>query len=430
MKLDYKKTFLIGFGFFASSLAWSLYNSFIPLMLREFVGSTALIGLVMTIDNVFGVIFQPLFGQLSDRTRTRFGKRMPYIMVGIPLCSAAFMLIPFMKSLVPMMAAIITFNFIMSTWRSPVIALMPDLTPSPLRSKANGIINLMGGVGAIVAFLVGGRLTTLGGYKASFAMGAFVMVLALMVMVLFVREPDSRCPRPAAGSGSGDGAAAESGAAEDDDCPRVSRDLMHHLSRAEKKSLFALLGAIFFWFCGFNAVETFFTSYATTNLQLNPGSAASMLTFFSLALVACAVPAGILAGRYGRRRMILIGICGNIAAFTPMYFVTSRTVVMVLMVVAGVFWSLININSLPMVVEMAQADRIGSFTGYYYFFSFSASIASPILFGLIHDLTKNYSILFVYSIVAFLLALGCMLFVRHGEAKVADESLAEAAGQP
>lgn len=165
MKLDYKKTFLIGFGFLASSLAWSLYNSFVPLILRDYVGSSLLIGMVMTIDNIFGVVFQPLFGQLSDRTRTRFGKRMPYIMVGIPLCAIAFSLISFMQTLFATMAVIIAFNFIMSTWRSPVIALMPDLTPSPLRSKANGIINMMGGIGAIIAFMVGGRLTTWGDSK-------------------------------------------------------------------------------------------------------------------------------------------------------------------------------------------------------------------------------------------------------------------------
>ncbi|MDD3866147.1 MAG: MFS transporter, partial [Eubacteriales bacterium] len=127
MKLDYKKTFLIGFGFFASSLAWSIYNSFVPLMLEErFLASTAIIGFIMTIDNIFGVIFQPLFGQLSDRTRTRFGRRMPYIMLGIPTCAAAFIFIPRMPTLFAMMAVIIAFNLIMSFWRSPVVALMPD----------------------------------------------------------------------------------------------------------------------------------------------------------------------------------------------------------------------------------------------------------------------------------------------------------------
>lgn len=144
-KLDYRKTFLIGFGFFASSLAWSLYNTFVPILLKErYIESTALIGFIMTIDNIFGVVFQPLIGQVSDRTRTRFGKRMPYIVLSVPICALAFMFIPRTTSLTAMMAVIILFNLVMSLWRSPVVALMPDLSPPILRSKANGVINMMG----------------------------------------------------------------------------------------------------------------------------------------------------------------------------------------------------------------------------------------------------------------------------------------------
>lgn len=427
MKLDYKKTFLIGFGFFASSIAWSLYNSFIPLILKNFVGSTALIGLVMTIDNVFGVIFQPLFGHLSDRTRTRFGKRMPYIMVGIPICAIAFSIIPYMPSLPAMMAVIILFNFVMSTWRSPVVALMPDVTPSPLRSKANGVINLMGGVGSIIAFLVGGRLTTIGGYPLSFAMGSIVMVFALVMLLIFIREPDAcffpRFSRFAIGMKRHDHGC-ESPEAENEESDEAHAgqgqsfaNATRHMSAAEKRSLFGILFAIFFWFCGYNAVETFFTSYATVVLKLDPGAAAGMLTNFSLTLVAFAIPSGILAGRVGRRRMIIIGLCGTIAVFTPMLFIDNKVLVSILLLFGGMFWACININSLPMVVEMARANRIGSFTGYYYFFSFSAAIASPVLFGLLRDLTGSYRILFIYSVCAFFIALIFMLTVRHGEAK-------------
>ena len=430
MKLDYKKTFLIGFGFFASSIAWSLYNSFVPLMLKQFVGSTALIGLVMTIDNIFGVIFQPLFGQLSDRTRTRFGKRMPYIMVGIPVCAVAFSIIPMMPTLPLMMAVIIVFNFVMSTWRSPVVALMPDVTPSPLRSKANGVINLMGGVGSIIAFMLGGMLTRVGGYTLSFFMGSVVMIFALVMLLLFVREPGAvYFPRLAKNAGGiqrpvtpEPARTTETATNEQDGGSGSFADSTRHMSAAEKKSLFALLFAIFFWFSGYNAVETFFTTYATEVLKLDPGSAAGMLTYFSLTLVAFAIPSGILAGRYGRRRMILIGLCGTIAVFTPMLFIDNKLLLTVLLLLGGMFWACININSLPMVVELARADRIGSFTGYYYFFSFSAAIASPVLFGLIRDLTGSYRILFVYSCSAFALALICMLMVRHGEAKPMSET--------
>ncbi|MDD3866447.1 MAG: MFS transporter [Eubacteriales bacterium] len=414
MKLDYKKTFLIGFGFFASSLAWSIYNSFVPLMLEErFLASTAIIGFIMTIDNIFGVIFQPLFGQLSDRTRTRFGRRMPYIMLGIPTCAAAFIFIPRMPTLFAMMAVIIAFNLIMSFWRSPVVALMPDLTPSPLRSKANGIINLMGGVGSIIAFFVGGLLAKAGGYNAPFLMGAAVMLAALIILFTFIKEPDSR----------------KLGRQLDTANQMLSRDdtaqtgtkadlsVHRHLSRPEKVSLFALLLAIFFWFCGYNAVETFFTLYATQTLGISGGDAAMTLTLFSLALVAFALPAGILAGRFGRRRMILIGLVGMIIAFIPMLFIENLWILRLLLFLGGLCWACININSLPMVVELASHDRIGSYTGYYYFFSFSAAIVSPTLFGLLRDLTDQYSILFPYSIAAFALAFICMLMVHHGEAE-------------
>ena len=158
MKLDYRKTFLIGFGFLASSLAWSLYNAYVPTMLEErFALSTTVIGTIMTIDNFFGIIFQPVVGILSDRTHTRFGHRMPWIMVGLPICAVLFAIIPQMYTLAAMMAVLIGFNFVMSLWRSPVIALMPDVTPRPLRSKANGVINLMGGLGSIIAFFFGGK---------------------------------------------------------------------------------------------------------------------------------------------------------------------------------------------------------------------------------------------------------------------------------
>jgi len=149
MKLNYKQTFIIGFGFFASSLAWSMYNVYVPILLENYITSTLLIGLIMTIDNAFGVVFQPFFGALSDKTNTRHGRRMPYILIGIPICAVAFSLIPFTWSLASLMAVVIIFNFVMSTWRAPVVALMPDITPPSLRSKANGVINLMGGLGSL-----------------------------------------------------------------------------------------------------------------------------------------------------------------------------------------------------------------------------------------------------------------------------------------
>ncbi len=425
MRLDYRKTFLIGFGFFASSIAWSLYNSFVPVMLEQrFLLASTLIGVIMTIDNFFGVIFQPIVGMLSDRTHTRIGRRMPWILIGIPLCAIAFIFIPRASTLVAMMSVIIGFNFIMSLWRSPVVALMPDVTPAPLRSKANGVINLMGGVGSIVAFAVGGVLADLNeNLYAPFVMGSTVMLFALVMLLLFVREPDSRRghePKeaPEAALQAADAGAAVVGEAGDVQPEPAGKGLkaIKNWKPGEKRSLVLLLCAIFFWFCGYNAVETFFTLYATNTLGVTAGKATGLLTVYSLAFVAFALPSGILAGKLGRRTVILTGLIGITVAFIPMLFVQNLLVLRILLLLGGIFWACININSLPMVVEMATKERIGTFTGYYYFFSFSAAIVSPILFGFIRDLTQNYSTLFVYAIAAFVCAFCCVLFVRHGEA--------------
>ncbi|MGE5560425.1 MAG: MFS transporter [Chloroflexota bacterium] len=410
LRLDWKRTFLIGFGFLATSIAWSMYNANVPLILDRAYGlSTLTIGVIMTFDNIFAVIFQPLFGALSDRTITRWGRRMPYILIGLPLCAALFVLIPRMSTLFGMMGVIILFNFIMSTWRSPVIALMPDLTPPPLRSLANGVINLMGGVGGVLAFLVGGMLVNRGGAGLAFIFGGFVMVLAWVALFLFVREPKVL-------------SAAEAEVVREQEMAEERHD-----KRGINRSLLLILFAILFWFVGYNAIETFFTLWAVNVLGLSEGSASITLTFFTLALVIGAVPAGIIGTRFGRRRTILAGLVGIVALFTLQGFMTSLNVVRILLALAGFSWALININSLPMVVEIARSSRIGKYTGYYYFFSASAAIIGPSLFGWIRDLTQNYSTLFVFANAAFAIALGCMLFVRHGEAVTSPDGVASAA---
>lgn len=434
-KLNYKNTFLIGFGFLASSLAWSLYNSFVPLILEErFLQSTALIGLIMTIDNFFGVVFQPTVGILSDKTDTKLGKRMPWIAFGLPVCALLFTFIPRMTTLAGTMAVLIAFNFIMSLWRSPVISLMPDVTPASLRSGANGIINLMGGVGSIIAFLVGGKLAaSSGGMNLPFLMGAMVMLLSLFLLLFFVREPAMLRYRKRHAIAL---SAREQALYEryEQDVPETAGngekekesegklfskkvEGFKSLSSGEKRSLLFLLFAIFAWFSGYNAVETFFTLFATNNLGVGKGQAAMMLTAFSLTFLAFAVPSGFLAQKVGRKKMILIGLCGLIATFLPILLIENVTVVLVLLFIAGIFWACININSLPMVVEMAKPEAIGSFTGYYYFFSFTAAIVSPILFGWLRDLTKTYSTLFIYAVACYVIALVCMLFVHHGDHK-------------
>jgi len=391
-KLNVKKTLLLSFGFFASSIAWSVYNSFVPQILEGFIKSTTVIGFIMTIDNIFGVIFQPLFGKLSDKTHTRFGRRMPYIFIGLPICAVAFTLIPRMDSLWSLMAVLIIFTFVMSAWRSPVVALMPDITPGPLRSQANGIVNLMGGVGSLIAFFAGGLLFKAGGFALPFLMSAVMMLAALAVLALFVREP-KQAYEPA----------------------EESKAAAVKLDKNEKKSLLLILFGVFFWFTGYNAVETFFTLYATNTLGVDAGDAAITLSIFSLTFLSFAVPAGFIGARTGRRKAILTGLIGLTILFFPMIFIANVWLTRACLFLGGFCWALVNINSLPMVVRLSGDEKLGTFIGYYYFFSFSSQIVSPILFGFIRDMVGQYKVLFLYACVAFVLAGLSLFFVRHGE---------------
>ncbi len=407
LKIRYGRTMLIGLGFFASSLLWSLYNSFVPLILKDYIASTTVIGAIMTIDNFFGVVFQPLFGSLSDKTRTPIGKRMPYIVVAAPICAFFFFLIPQMQTLVSLMLVVIVFNLGMSIWRSPMIALMPDMTPAPLRSRANGIINLMGGLASIVAFLIGGKIADAFGRRSTFIMGSAVMLFAVAALFLFVKE--NRISKleasTAAEAQKGGGLAA-----------------FKRLPKTQRKSLLFLLLAIFFWFCAYNAVETFFTSYATTHLGQSDGQSAMLLAFFSIAFVVFAVPSGFLAEHLGRKRTIILGLCGQVLVFLPMIWISNIWLLRGLLILGGLLWACININSLPMVLDLAGANELGTFTGYYYFFSFSAAIASPILFGMVRDISQTFTSLFAYAPLFFGLALISMLQVRHGEHETLEEN--------
>lgn len=450
LKLNYPQTFLIGFGFLASSLAWSIYNSQVPLILSErFLMSGTLIGTIMTIDNFFGVIFQPLVGAWSDNTRSSIGRRMPWIAIGLPLCALLFSIIPLQGALWSFMLFVILFNLIMSLWRSPVISLMPDVTPRPLRSHANGIINLMGGLGSVVAFLVGGYLSDIGDHKFyAFFMGTLVMLASLLVLLFFVREPDAISYREEKGLKIPDNIANRWGmkARESiiygdklhDEAMGIKADIENGeevpasenikkaggiqaflaLQKAEKRSLVFILIAILAWFMGYNGIETFFTLFATSTYGMSGGQATMMLTGFSLSFLVFAIPAGLIGQKLGRKKTILLGLIGIIVLFIPILSQPSQLLLQILLIGGGMFWACININSLPMVLEFSSTKTVGTFTGYYYLFSFTAAIISPILFGVIKDIVGNYSLLFAYAVICFAIACFSMFNVRHGDAVV------------
>lgn len=433
LRLNYTQTFLIGFGFLASSLAWAIYNSQVPLILSErFLLSNTLIGTIMTIDNFFGVILQPLIGAWSDNTRTRIGRRMPWIAIGLPICAILFTLVPLQQTLMAFMAVIIAFNLIMALWRSPVISLMPDVTPAPLRSEANGIINMMGGIGSITAFFVGGILSEIRDDKFyAFFMATIIMFFALFILLKYVREPDALRFKEENNLPIRDSLANRWGqkAREEIAEHHVHDDVgdtgtgekqrsftaFNALISAEKKSLVAILVAVFSWFLGYNAIETFFTLYATNTYGISGGQATMMLAGFSLTFLLFAIPAGRLGQKFGRKKTIVTGLIGMIVLFLPILAQPSQWLVQVLLILGGACWSCININSLPMVLEFSSENSIGAFTGYYYLFSFTAAIVSPIFYGAIQDFFQDNGLLFVFAVVCFGIALGSMLFVKHGD---------------
>jgi len=391
-KLNVKATILLSFGFFGSSLVWSVYNAYVPILLEGFISSTMMIGIVMSIDNFFGVVFQPLFGKISDRTNTRFGRRLPFLFVCMPICALLFAFIPHMNNLWSFMGVVIVFTFVMSIWRTPAVSLMPDLTPGPFQSQANGIVNLMGGIGAILAFAGGGLLFELGGFPLPFLVSGLLMLGAMVVLAVFVREPQ-RPPMTKA----------------------EAKEAAVKLTPKEKKSLIFLLCAIFFWFAGYNAVETFFSLYATNTMDVTAGQASIMLSLFALALVGFAIPAGMIGAKIGRRKTILIGLAGVTLMFLPMIFITSANLARLLLLFGGMCWACVNINSLPMVVRIAGPMKVGAFIGYYYLFSFSSQLVTTPIYGAIRDAVGHYQSLFVYAAVTFVLAFACLFFVRHGE---------------
>ncbi len=405
MKLNYKQTMLIGLGFFTVSIVWGIYNIAMPIYLKDLGLSGVAVGSVMTIDNVFAVIFLPIFGALSDRTNTRYGRRMPYLLVGIPLSALAFILIPVTRmSLVPVMITVIAMNFFMSIYRAPTVALMPDFTPRQLRSKANGVINFMGGVGAVIAFLIGGFLFKINEFLP-FAVCSVIMILTIILMYLSIHEPKEITDDKATEEQAGNNEVKEKGATV---------------------SLVFLLFAIFFWFTSYNAVETFFSTYGEVVLKIDKSQSSLMLAVFSAMLVIFSIPSGMLASKIGRKKTILMGITVLFLVFLTMNFTVGLNpyMIYILLAIGGISWALININSYPMVVEMTSSKGIGKYTGFYYFFSMTAAIVSPILFGYIKDIVGD-RFLFVYSSIAMVLAFFFMMLVKHGESKPEAKSAFE-----
>lgn len=414
-KLEFSrsKTFVLGFGFLGVSMIWAMYNAYLPVFLREtFHLPFSVVGAIMTIDNVFAILLLPFLGALSDSTNTRIGKRRPYILVGAPLAMIFFILIPFAnktQTLGLMMLTVIFMNLAMALYRTPVIALMPDITPSKYRSHANGIINFMGGAGALLVYFAGKPLYDKDISYPFIAAGIF-MFIACMLVVIFIK--DDRYTQT------------ENGLAESISLKKSFYELMDNLKDVVKgeKSLLALLAAIFCWFIGFNTIETFFTSYAKFYLGMKESTGAMILGFYSLFFIIAAIPAGLIGTKFSRNKTIRIGIFFLMFILIVATFFKAFLALAILFSLAGCAWAFINVNSLPMVVDMSTTAKLGGYTGLYYFSSQAANIVAPPLSGLGIDVftaggknPEGYLSILYFSAFFFLLALIIMMFVKRGE---------------
>lgn len=412
MKLSYRKTFLIGAAFLAITAFWQLYDNIVPLILKDSFGikETAR-GFIMALDNILALVLLPLFGTLSDKTSTRIGKRMPYILAGTFASALLMVLLPIADNANNKWMFIVALGAVlvaMGTYRSPAVALMPDVTPRPLRSKANAVINLMGAVGGIFTLIMIKVFSTADekqNYFPVFTSVAILMIVSAVVLFATVNENKE----------SSLAQKYEDENPSELDVEEANVNKGKKLPRAVKMSMVFLLSAVVCWFMAYNAITTAFSSYAQEVWKLEKGGFADCLMIATAAAVVSYIPVGIVSSKIGRKSMILIGVAVMAAAFAIGAFASTYASWMILVFVAvGFGWAAINVNSYPMVVEMALGGDIGKYTGLYYTFSMAAQILTPILSGFLLE-HVSYRTLFPYSAVFMCLAFLAMLLVKHGD---------------
>ena len=414
-------------AFFLICMFWQAYDNTIPLVLTyKFKMSQTLSGGIMAIDNILALFMLPLFGRLSDKCNTKLGRRTPFILVGTIIAVALFALLPFIDSLLYFVITLVAMLIAMAVFRSPAVALMPDITVKPLRSKANAVINLMGTIGGIIALLLGIVFATKeiknmddaymhSNYYYYFISVASAMLISLVIYMLFVRE--NRFARDMQEQSRALGLDEEitsydSGDEEAGSAAQAAGD--RKLTKGELCSLLFLLASIFMWYMGYNAVTSKYSVYAADilhkdhNLTLMIAQAAGVVSF---------LPVGIIASKRGRKKTILAGVIMMVIAFGSMTFVTAETPMMVmniLFAIAGIGWASINVNSFPMVVELCTGSNTGLYTGYYYTASMAAQIVTPIFSGWLMDML-GLKILCPYAALFSAIAFFTILPVRHGD---------------
>jgi len=454
MKLNYKRTLLVGMAFFLISAFWQAYDAIIPLILTNHFGlpQTAS-GAVMSIDNVLAVFMLPIFGAISDKVNTKLGKRTPFILVGTVVAVVAFVALTLIDNyqlarmetfsfmpdvselsdpevrawmaermwsltvenplpLVGFIATLLVVLIAMATFRSPAVALMPDVTVKPLRSKANAIINLTGTAGGILVLALGMVFATSKKLYMSYT-GYVIAVVAIMltglvIFLLCVKEKKWAAEMEEESNRLGIDTVADS------DGQTVTKG---KLSRPELVSLLLILASVALWYIGYNSITSKYSVYATNilgfdyNLTLIIAQAAAIISY---------IPVGIISSKVGRRKTILFGVAILATAFFAGHFITPDVpsfIMYPIFILAGIGWASINVNSFPMVVELARGGDVGKYTGYYYTASMAAQIVAPILSGLLYDLIGMRHVFFLFGSVFVVFSFITMFFVRHGDSK-------------
>ncbi len=421
MKLNYKRTFLIGLAFLSISAFWQMYDNIIPLILQgTFQLGETITGVIMAADNVLALFLLPVFGSLSDKVDTRLGKRMPFIAGGTILSVIFLMLLPAadrMRNLALFIIALFALLISMGLYRSPAVALMPDLTPNKLRSKGNAIINLMGAVGGVYTLLMIKLLVGKGqhpDYMPLFTSVAALMILAVGILALTINEKRVKARVEAEIKAYEESAGV---IVETEDTVEKEMGEAAPMPREVKRSMFFLLASIFLWFTAYNAVTTAFSRYTKMVWKLEGGGFADCLMVATVAAIISYIPIGNLSSKIGRKKTILGGIIlMSLCYFAAIFASAYHPVINIAFAVIGVGWAAINVNSYPMIVEMSKGCNIGKFTGTYYTFSMTAQIFTPILSGFLLE-NVSYRSLFPYALIFSLLAFITMSQVRHGDAR-------------
>lgn len=434
MKIDTRRTVFVGFAFLSICAFWQMYDNLIPKILTETFGmGESICGMIMAADNVLALFLLPLFGSLSDKCTSPLGRRRPYILFGTLAAVAVMMTLPVLTDsyhaspatwkLVCFIVGLGVLLVAMGTYRSPAVALMPDVTPKPLRSKANAIINLMGALGGILyliitTFLYKTTPDVYTSYLPLFAIVGGIMLVSLAVVMVLVNEPKLVQKQ-----------LAYEQAHPEDTLTQVT-DSGEVLPAEVKRSLRFLLVSIALWFIGYNGVTTWFSVYAARSWNMTLGQANTCLTIATAGAIFSYIPVGSVASKVGRRKTIRFGtllLSGSFfAAFLyTMAFSAFSPVLYGLFVLVGIAWAAINVNSLPMVVEMCKGSEVGKFTGLYYTFSMTAQIATPIAAGWLLE-HVDYKTLFPYAAIFVFGSFLTMGFVRHGDNKVQTKKGLEA----